>query len=201
MLKTHGMKKISILLSILSIILLACSAPKKCCAQITYKGYEYNIKDVLKSHLKFATIYGAVNGGTSVSDVKTFSITSGQLEKGLITTPYDYSVTIGIRKIARFGYENRANTFYDGTESNYTDAATVGKVQGFEYLFEIDYARQQGLDYIDQHHFIRYSSDDDCDGPLCVDHFAAKVEYLKDGFADVEYFELSERQVSRTIWL
>tara|TARA_Y100000593_G_scaffold67981_1_gene124963 strand:- start:2351 stop:3466 length:1116 start_codon:yes stop_codon:yes gene_type:complete len=153
----------------------------------------FSLKDNLKKHLKFSTVYGAVNGGTSISDVKTFSVTSGQLEEGLIETPYDYSITVGIRKIARFGYENRANTFYDGTESNYTDAATVGKVQGFEYLFEMDYARQQGIDYIDQHHFIRYSSDDNCDGPLCINHFAAKVEYLKDGFADVEYFELSER--------
>ena len=120
-----------------------------------YKGYDYNIKDMFKDQLKFSTVYGAVNGGTSISDDKTFSITSGQLDEKLIQTPYDYSLTIGIRKIARFGYENRVNTFYDGTESNYTDAATVGKVRGFEYLFEIDYARQQGVDYLNQHHFIR----------------------------------------------
>ena len=75
----------------------------------------------------------------------------------------------------------------------YTDAATVGKVRGFEYLFEMDYARQQGVDYIDQHHFIRYSSDDDCEGPFCINHFAAKIEYLENGFADIEYFEASER--------
>ena len=147
----------------------------------------------VNAQFKFATIYGAVNGGTSVSDVKTFSISSGQLEEGLIQTPYDYSVTLGIRKIARFGYENRANTFYVGTESSWADASTVGKVKGFEYLFEIDYARQQGTNYLDQHHFIRYSSNEDCEGPFCVNHLAAKVEYLKDGFADVEYFELSER--------
>ena len=90
-----------------------------------------NFEKILKEQLKFSTVYGAVNGGTSLSDVKTFSVTSGQLEEGLSTTPYDYSVTLGIRKIARFGYENKANTFYDGTESNYSDAATVGKVQGF----------------------------------------------------------------------
>ena len=186
------MKKILI---IVLLILGACVAPNKCCAQELIVQYlkDYDVQATLKRQLKFATVYGAVNGGTSVSDVKTFSVTSGQLQEGLIETPYDYSLTVGIRKIARFGYENRAQTFYDGTESNYTDAATVGKVQGFEYLFEVDYARQQGKDYIDQHHFIRYSSDDDCEGPLCVDHFAAKVEYLKDGFADVEYFELSER--------
>jgi hypothetical protein len=150
-------------------------------------------QSILKKQLKFATFYGAVNGGTSISDVETFSVTPGYLNTDLIKTPYDYSLTLGIRKIARFGYENRAATFYDGTESNYTDAATVGKVQGFEYLFEVDYSRQQGVDYINQHHFIRYSSDDDCDGPLCINQFAAKVEYVKDGFADVEYFELSER--------
>ena len=114
-------------------------------SQISIQGYDYNIQEILKNQLKFSTIYGAVNGGTSVSDIKTFSIING-LQTSTLKTPYDYSFTLGIRKIARFGYENKAQTFYDGTESNYTDAATVGKVQGFEYLFEIDYARQQGLD-------------------------------------------------------
>ena len=116
-------------------------------AQINTTDYlkDFDLKSTLKNHTKFATIYGAVNGGTSISDVKTFSVTSGQLEKEFIETPFDYSITLGIRKIARFGYENKAKTFYDGTESNYTDAATVGKVKGFEYLFEIDYTRQQGI--------------------------------------------------------
>tara|TARA_Y100000592_G_scaffold37438_1_gene59266 strand:- start:4722 stop:5840 length:1119 start_codon:yes stop_codon:yes gene_type:complete len=180
------------LLLALLIIITSCSTTKKCCGQISYKGYDYNVKKILNNQLKFSTIYCAINGGTSVSDIKTFSVLDG-LQTSTIKTPFDYSLTLGIRKIARFGYENKAQTFYDGTESNYTDAATVGKVKGFEYLFEIDYARQQGVEYVDQHHFIRYSSDDDCDGPLCIYHFAAKVEYLKDGFADVEYFELSER--------
>ena len=40
--------------------------------------------------------------------------------------------------VASMSDTDDGNTFYDGTESNYTDAATVGKVQGFEYLFEID---------------------------------------------------------------
>ena len=146
----------------------------------------------LKKTTKFSTFYVAVNGGTSLSDVEVFSIDNG-LSTQTISTPYDYNLTLGIRKIARFGYENRANTFYDGTETNYSDAATIGKVKGLEYLFEMDIKRQEGVSYVDQHHFIRYSSDDDCDGPLCVNHFSLKVEYLQDGFADVEYFEASER--------
>jgi hypothetical protein len=149
-------------------------------------------KEDLEDLLKFSTFYAAVNGGTSLSDVDIFSVDNG-LSTQTISTPYDYNFTIGLRKIARFGYENKANTFYDGTESNYSDAATVGKVRGVEYLFEIDYKRQEGVDYMDQHHFIRFSSDEGCEDELCVNFFALKLEYLEDGFADIKYFEASER--------
>ena len=137
-----------------------------------------NVKDIFK----FSTFYAAVNGGTSISDVETYSVTDG-LGIETIQTPYDYNLTLGIRKIARFGYENRANTFYDGTESNYSDAATVGKRNGTEFLFQVDYKRQEGVEYLDQHHFIRYVAND----------WIAKAEYLVDGFADIEYFETSQR--------
>jgi len=155
----------------------------------------FDIKDV-KKMLKYSTFYAAVNGGTSLSDVDIFSVDNG-LSTQTISTPYDYNFTIGLRKIARFGYENKAQTFYDGTESNYSDAATVGKVRGVEYLFEVDYKRQEGVDYMDQHHFIRFSSDDGCADELCVNFFALKLEYLEDGFADIKYFEASERYRQR----
>ena len=102
-----------------------------------------SFKSKIKKTFKFATFYGAVNGGNSVSDVDVYSITNG-LEVQTIETPYDYSLTFGVRKIARFGYENRANVFYDGTEKSYSDAATIGKISGFEFLFEGELARQQG---------------------------------------------------------
>ena len=140
-------------------------------------------KPKLKKVFKFATFYGAINGGTSLSDVDVYSVTNG-LQTTTVETPFDYSVTLGVRKIARFGYENRANTFYNGTENTFSDAATVGKVKGFEFLFEADYRRVQGENYLDQHHFLRYVSDKD---------FTVKIEYLEDGFADIRYFEASER--------
>ena len=149
-------------------------------------------KQDVKKLLKFSTFYAAVNGGTSLSDVDVFSVNNG-LSTQTISTPYDYNFAIGLRKIARFGYENKAQTFYDGTETNYSDAAVVGKSRGVEYLFEIDYKRQEGQDYVDQHHFIRYSSDDGCPDEMCINFFALKVEYLEDGFADIKYFEASER--------
>ena len=141
-----------------------------------------DIKAKIKKTFKFATFYGAVNGGNSVSDVDVFSITNG-LETQTIETPFDYSITFGVRKIARFGYENRANVFYDGTEKSYSDAATIGKISGFEFLFEGELARQQGTDFINQNHFLRY----------VADKWVVKVEYLQDGFADIEFFEFSQR--------
>ena len=143
--------------------------------------FSYSQIDIKKT-FKFSTFYAAVNGGTSISDVETYSVTDG-LGIETIQTPYDYNLTLGIRKIARFGYENRANTFYDGTESNYSDAATIGKRNGTEFLFQVDYRRQEGVEYLDQHHFIRYVAND----------WIAKAEYLVDGFADIEYFETSQR--------
>ena len=134
-----------------------------------------------KKITKFSTIYGAVNGGNSLSDVYVYSVTNG-LETQTVTTPYDYSVILGVRKIARMGYEPK-EAFKTGKENSFSDAATVGKVSGFEYLFEVSYVRQEGENYSNQHHFLRYIDDT----------YILKGEYLEDGFADIKYFETSQR--------
>jgi hypothetical protein len=141
------------------------------------------LKETIKKTFKFSTFYAAVNGGNSLSDVNTFSVNTGQLVSGVDETPFDYSINLGVRKIARFQYENRANAFYNGTENTYSDAANIGKIKGFEFLFEGDLRRVQGKNYVDQHHFLRYVADD----------WIAKVEYLQDGFADIKFFEASQR--------
>ena len=143
---------------------------------------ESKLKKEIKKVFKFSTFYGAVNGGNSVSDVDVFSVTNG-LETTTIETPYDYSLAFGVRKIARLGYENRANTFYNGTENSFSDAATIGKIKGFEFLFEGELARQQGIEFLNQNHFLRY----------VADRYIVKIEYLQDGFADIQYFEASQR--------
>ena len=135
----------------------------------------------IKKAFKFSTFYIAANGGTSLADEDIYSTTSGILSYDTIFTPYDYSLTMGIRKIKRFQYED-VSKFKDGTESAYGDAATVG-LSPFEYLFEIDYKRQEGVEYLDQQHFIRYVRD----------KWLAKIEYIKNGFADIEYYEATQR--------
>ena len=161
---------------LIAILVASCAAPKECCSQ------DNNFKKELKKVFKFSTFYGAVNGGNSISDVDVFSVTNG-LQTNTVKTPFDYSVTFGVRKIARLGYENRANTFYNGTENSFSDAATIGKIKGFEFLFEGELARQQGMELINQQHFLRYVHD----------KFIIKTEYVMDGFADIEYFEASQR--------
>ena len=137
----------------------------------------------LKKTFKFATFYTAFNGATSISDVDIYSVNTGQLEQDILETPFDYTFSVGVRKIKRFGYENRANTFYNGTEKSYSDAATLGLVDGFEFLFEVDFQRQFGENYLNQNHFLRY----------VADNWVAKVEYNENGFVDIRYFEASQR--------
>ena len=136
-----------------------------------------------KKAIKFATFYGAFNGNNSIADIDRYSISTGQLITNTEKTPFDYSMVLGVRKIARFGYENRANVFYNGTEHSYADAATIGKVSGFEFLFEADYKRRFGNTFLDQNHFLRY----------VADNWIAKAEYVQQGFADIKYFEASQR--------
>ena len=139
----------------------------------------------LEKQLKFATFYTAVTGNNSLADVSIYSInpSTGILEEEVISTPFDYTLAFGVRKIARLDYENRKNVFYNGTETSVSDAATVGNVEGLEYLFEFDYKRQQGSKFVDQQHFLRYVHD----------HWILKTEYVQDGFADLKYFESSQR--------
>jgi len=173
------------LLLLLLVILASCAAPKKCCGQAFTKDF-----------FKYSTVYGAVNGGTSISDVDLYSVTNG-LETQTVKTPFDYSVLFGVRKIKRFGYEPK-EAFKNGTENSTNDAATIGLWKNqVEFLFQGEFKRQEGESYFDQRHMIRYISEcksaDGCGKHFCVKHFMAKVEYLEDGFADVKYFESSQR--------
>ena len=141
-----------------------------------------NLKKEVKKVFKFSTFYGAINGGTSISDDNVYSITTGQLNQDVIETPFDYSIKFGVRKIARFGYLPK-EAFKKGNENSFSDAATMGKITGFEFLFEGEYKRQQGLTFFDQHHFLRY----------VANKWLVKAEYYTNGFADIEYFESTQR--------
>ena len=49
---------------------------------------ESTFKRGLKKTFKFATFYGAINGGNSISDVDVYSVTNG-LQTSVVKTPFD----------------------------------------------------------------------------------------------------------------
>ena len=83
-----------------------------------------NTQAQIKNLFKFSTFYIAANGGTSLSDRSIYNV-QDKLTTSTEETPYDYSLTAGIRKIKRFQYE-ASSPFKDGTETTYSDAATIG---------------------------------------------------------------------------
>ena len=181
------MKKLLVILFILPLVMYG----QTTVTPTVSNGDEVKVKKVpskfmktLKKEFKYSTFYAAYNGNNSVADVTNYSVTDG-LTTTKTETPYDYSAVFGIRKIQRFGYEpNIQNRFKNGTENSFSDAATIGsKSKGFEYLFELDYRRQQGKSFLSQDHFLRY----------IADRYVLKVEYLEDDFADINYFEASQR--------
>ena len=108
--------------------------------------------------LKYSTVYTSVYGGTPMeAQTEYFVSQDGNVMDVTIENPFDYRYTFGIRRVARYDYEKRQNPFYDGHNQSTTSLfATIGAVEGFEYLAQYDRGRQQGNDYINQRYFLRY---------------------------------------------
>ena len=121
----------------------------------------------LKNFFKYSTFYTSLSMNTSYIENQDYIA----IDKGYIdvteVNPYDYNLTIGIRKIARFDYEYKVKTWYYGTERAVADNVTIGNANGWEYLFNYSFIRNRGETFTDQNYWIRYL------GNKCV----TKVQY------------------------
>lgn len=135
--------------------------------------------------LKYSTVYTSAYGASPMEAQTEYYVTQGgDLRDITIENPFDYRYTFGIRRVARYDYENRQNPFYDGHNQSTTSlSATVGAVQGFEYLAQYDRGRQQGRDYINQRYFLRY----------LAKHWMVKGEYFDQGLVDLNYAQVESR--------
>ena len=88
--------------------------------------------------LKYSTFYTSVSVQSPFEpkqefdfnqDLGTFVETTEEVEGS-------YNVSFGIRKLARFKYQTKKSNFYDGSEKNLSDVATIGGVSGWEYLIK-----------------------------------------------------------------
>ena len=86
---------------------------------------------------KFSTIYGAYSFSSPITKELQYQVSGGQLQE-LQQELDDHSImTFGIRKLARFGYENKPEVWYTGKEAPINESASIGNVTtGWEYVLE-----------------------------------------------------------------
>ena len=130
---------------------------------------------------KYSTFYFSGNIESPLIEQSEYEVDRGEDILGLPSVnnvtevnDFNYTFTIGIRKIARFKYDNRANVFYDGTEENISSKAPVGSVKGFEYLANFSMIRNRGEEFKSHEYWLRYIGD----------NFLVKAEYSD--FQDVQ---------------
>ena len=90
----------------------------------------------------------------------------------------NYSLTLGIRKIARFDYQKKQK-FYDGTEEELSDKAFIGSVAGWEYLLNMSDVRNNGLQFTDTRFWIRNTKE----------NFVYKFKYYDIDSRNLEFFQ------------
>lgn len=111
---------------------------------------------IIKKVFKYSTLYTAYTQTNSIQPPKTFYVTQdSRLIETTRRNPADEIRTIGFRKLAFFGYEDKER-FYDGSEQNNSINSNIGNVKGLEYLFEYQKGRQQGREFENKQYFIRY---------------------------------------------
>ena len=140
---------------------------------------------------KYSTAYASFSLNAPRHQDDRFSIigglSTGVLEVGRdkrILDP-DFQKSFGLRKIGRFKYEPKrgvknagvGGSWYDGSEENANENATVGPVKGWEYLVKWTEGRQWGNEYNNQEYWLRYTGD----------WWMAKIGYTELGLEGVEY--------------
>ena len=91
--------------------------------------------------------------------------------------PHDYRIGIGIRRIARFDYENKEKQYYDGTETNVALSAPTAAFSGWEYLFHYEKERQRGEVFTNHRYFLRHTGK----------YHIAKIESREEGNVGFKY--------------
>ena len=132
---------------------------------------------------KFSTIYGAYSFSSPVTKELQYQVSGGQLQE-LQEELDDHSVmTFGIRKLARFGYENKPEVWYTGKEAPINESVAIGNITGWEYVIEYSDHKEFGEEFVNEQYMLRYLGE----------HFLAKLNYDSRGLEDVEFAALDMR--------
>ena len=137
----------------------------------------------IKNFFKYSTFYTSMSMNTSFVESDDYIAVDKGYENVTEINPYDYNLTIGIRKIARFDYEYKVKTWYYGTEKAVADNVTIGNSTGWEYLLNFSFIRNRGNKFIDQNLWLRYLGD------KCV----TKLQYKDNQRVNLEYISFDTR--------
>ena len=133
---------------------------------------------------KFSTIYGAYSFSSPVTKELQYQVSGGQLQE-LQEELDDHTImTFGIRKLARFGYENKPEVWYTGKEAPINESVAIGNVPtGWEYVIEYSDHKEFGEEFVNQQYMLRYLGK----------HFLVKANYDSRGLEDIEFAGLDFR--------
>ena len=108
--------------------------------------------------LKYSTFYTSVSLASPFTPAQKFDFNqeSGTFVETTEEVEGSYNVSFGIRKLARFKYQAKGKKFYDGSEKQLSDVATLGAVSGWEYLVKWSAIRSFGEEFIDSESWVRY---------------------------------------------
>ena len=142
---------------------------------------------VYSDFLKYGTIYvaGDLNNPYQESsiDYAVRTAESGNLYDVPIVKditeyyPFDYRFGLGIRRIARFDYENKEKRYYDGTEQNVALSSPTAAIKGFEYLFHWEKERERAEKFTNHRYFLRHTGD----------YHIIKIESREEGNVSFKY--------------
>ena len=144
-------------------------------------------KKVYDDFLKYGTFYvaGNINNPYQKQTIDYIVRTnpSGSLydvpvvENATNYDPFDYRYGFGLRRIARFDYENKEKAYYDGTEKNVALSAPTAAFSGFEYMFHWEKERERGEVFTNHRYFLRHTGK----------HHIAKIESREEGNVGFKY--------------
>ena len=135
--------------------------------------------------LKYSTIYGAYSLTSPLTKEQTFSVSGGKLNEILQESDDYTSLTIGLRKLARFGYENKPEVWYTGDEAPINQSVAIGNgmAKGWEYVFEYSDHKEFEENFTEQEIMLRYLGD----------KFIVKANYDYRGLEDLEFAGIDMR--------
>ena len=135
--------------------------------------------------LKYSTFYASVslNAPFEVQSKWEVDIDNGTFVETTKENELEYNFSVGVRKLARFKYQAKGKKFYDGSEKELSDVATIGNVSGWEYLVKYSTIRSFGEEFVDTESWVRYLGD----------NFVVKGGYTNFGRQDLEFGQIDAR--------